>query len=111
MKQLTAIVKTTCVDVIVKSLGDIGAREMTISEIKGVGEQVQLYRPYTIHTKIDIIIPDERADEVSNVILKHAHTGFAGDGIIAVYPVDYIIKIRTKERQNGPDEHIDKNGE
>jgi len=98
MKQVTAIVKTTFVDGIVKSLKNIGVMGMTISEIKGIGEQIQLYRPYTIHTKIDIIIPDERAEEVSNVILEHAHTGFAGDGIIAVYPVDYMIKIRTKER-------------
>jgi nitrogen regulatory protein PII len=32
------------------------------------------------------------------VILDHAHTGIAGDGLIAVYPLDYMIKVRTKEK-------------
>jgi len=108
MKLVTAIVKTTFVEGIVKSLKNIGVMGMTISEIKGIGEQIQLYRPYTIHTKFEIIIPDEKAEEVSNVILEHAHTGFAGDGIIAVSPVDYTIKIRTKEQQNDQDENINK---
>jgi len=34
----------------------------------------------------------------SIVILQHAHTGLEGDGLIAVHPVDYVIKIRTKEK-------------
>lgn len=98
MKIVIAIVRTTCLEGIVKSLEDMGIRGMTISEIKGTGEQVQLYKPYTIHNKIEIIVPDEKVDEVTEVILEHAHTGFAGDGFIAVYQVECMIRIRTRER-------------
>ena len=98
MKMVTAIVRTTCVESIVRSLESIGVRGMTICEIKGIGEQVQLYNPYTIHDRIEIIVPDERADEVTNIILEHAHSGFPGDGLIAVHPLDYMLKIRTKEK-------------
>ena len=98
MKIVTAIVRTTCLESIVKSLEDMGIKGMTISEIKGIGEQVQIFRPYTIHNRVEIIVPDEKTDRVTDIILEHGHTGFAGDGIISVHPVDYMIKIRTKER-------------
>ena len=98
MKMVIAIIRTTCLEGIVKSLETIGIRGITIFEIKGTGEQVQLYKPYTIDDKIEIIVPDERVDEVTNIILEHAHTGFAGDGLIAVCPVECMIRIRTRER-------------
>ncbi len=98
MKLVKAIIRTTSLEGIVKSLEKRGIKGMTISEIKGIGEQVQLYRPYTIHDKIEIIVPDERVDEVTKVILENAHTGLAGDGLIAVCPVECLIKIRTRER-------------
>jgi nitrogen regulatory protein PII len=37
-------------------------------------------------------------DEVTGVIVQHGKTGFAGDGLIGVYPMDYMIKIRTGEK-------------
>lgn len=98
MKMITAIVRTTSLEGIVKSLEDIGIKGMTISEIKGIGEQVQIFRPYTIHNRIEVIVPDDETEGVADIILKHGHTGLAGDGIIAVQPVDCLIKIRTKEK-------------
>jgi nitrogen regulatory protein PII len=47
---------------------------------------------------IQIIVPDEKVDEVNNVILNFTRTGMAGDGIVAVSPMDYMIKIKSKER-------------
>lgn len=98
MKMITAIVRTTCLEGIVKSLGDAGIKGITISEIKGVGEQVELFKPYAIHKKIEIIVPDEVVEKVTDLILEHGHTCLPGDGLIAVSPIDYMIKIRTKER-------------
>jgi nitrogen regulatory protein PII len=74
---------------------------MTISEIKGIGQQVRLNNPYTAHDRIDIIVSDAKADEVANIILQHARTGFAGGGFIAVSLVDYTSKIRTKGKRKG----------
>ena len=72
---------------------------MTIAEIKGLGREVQLYQPYSVHNRIEIIVPDEKVEEVTAVILQHGKTGFAGDGLIGVYPMDYMIKIRTGEKK------------
>lgn len=98
MKIVMAIVRTTCLEGIVKSLRNIGIRGVTISEVKGIGEQVELYKPYTIHGKMEIIVSDKMVEKVTDIILEHGHTGLAGDGLITVYPTDYMIKIRTKEK-------------
>jgi nitrogen regulatory protein PII len=98
MKIVTAFVRTTSLEDIVKSLQGIGVRSMTISEIQGIGEEVSLNKPYTIHDRIDIVVPDEKADDVVNIILEHGRTGLAGDGLIVVQPADYAVKIRTKEK-------------
>jgi nitrogen regulatory protein P-II 1 len=98
MKLITAIVRTSALDIVVQSLEDAGIKGITISEVKGTGEQVRLYRPYTIHSKIEVFIPDEKEEIVTGIILKHTSTGIAGDGVLAVSPVDRIFKIRTKEK-------------
>jgi len=98
MKMIIGIIRTVCLEKIVEELGYIEIREITISEVKGIGEQVTLYKPYAIHNMIQIIVPDEKVDEVNDVILNCTRTGMAGDGIVAVIPIDYMIKIKTKER-------------
>lgn len=98
MKLITAIVRTTSLEAITKSLEKAGMRGMTISEVKGTGEQVTLFRPYTIHNRIDMFIPDEKVDEVTKIIFDHASTGLAGDGLLAVQPVNCVVKIRTGEK-------------
>jgi nitrogen regulatory protein P-II 1 len=81
-----------------KELEKINVRSITISAVKGIGEQVTLNKPYSIHNMIQIIVADEKVDEVTDVILNFTRTGMAGDGIIAVSPIDYMIKIKSKER-------------
>ena len=98
MKLVTAIVRTVGIDHVVKSLEEAGFKGITISEIKGVGEEVCMNKPYTIHDKIEIILPDEEAETAVNIILQNSRSGLAGDGIISVSALDYAVKIRTKEQ-------------
>lgn len=71
---------------------------MTISEIKGLGEEVQLNNPYMIHDKIEIIVSEEKAEAVVKTILDNTRTGLVGDGVITVASLDYVVKIRTEKR-------------
>ncbi len=98
MKMVTAIVRTTSLQHVVQRLEKIGIKGLTISEVRGLGEEVRLNNPYSIHDRMEIVVADEKADEAANIILEHAATGLAGDGLVAVSPVDYAVKIRTKER-------------
>ncbi len=101
MKMIVAIVRTNTLGDIVKALEERGVWGITSCEIKGIGEGVRLYRPYTNHNRIELIVPDYKVDDVTDVIVRHARTGYAGDGIIGVYPMDFMIKIRTGEKEKG----------
>jgi nitrogen regulatory protein P-II 1 len=99
MKMVTAIVRTSCLEKVLAALRGVGIRGLTIFEVKGVGHGVHMYTPYEVHSRIEIIIPDEEVERVTSAIVENAHTGFPGDGMIAVAPVDYVVKIRTKEKK------------
>jgi nitrogen regulatory protein P-II 1 len=97
MRMVMSIVRAESLDRLAGELHGIGFRDMTISSVEGTGEQVSLY-PYTYHKMLQIIVPDNKVDDVVNLILRSVRSGFAGDGIIAVQPINYVVKIRTKER-------------
>jgi nitrogen regulatory protein PII len=98
MKLITAIVRTTRLEDVVRAFAQVGIKGMTISKIKGLGEEVRLYNPYTIHDKIEIIVPDDAAGKVVAVLLEHSRVGMPGDGVITVQTLDYAVKIRTEEK-------------
>ncbi len=98
MKAIVSIVRTTSLESVLKALGKIGVKGVTISEVRGLGSEVSLTSPYTIHNRLEIITPDETADLIVNVITEQAHTGLAGDGLVAVHPADYLVRIRSKEK-------------
>lgn len=97
MKMVTAIVRTISLEHVVKSLEHVGIKGITISEIKGLGEEVRLNNPYSIHDRIEIIVGDEKADMVVKTIIDNSRTGLAGDGVVTVANLDYAVKIRTEE--------------
>ncbi len=98
MKLVTSIVRTTILERVVHSLEHIGIEGMTISEIKGLGEELRLNNPYSIHDKVEIIVSDEKANGVVKAILDATRTGLAGDGVISVASLDYAVKIRSEEK-------------
>lgn len=84
-----------------------GLPGVTVSEIKGFGKNraknakdkiVYEMVEFIPRIKLEVVVDDEMADEVVNVIQKYAHTGNTGDGKIFVFTVDEIVKIRTNER-------------
>jgi nitrogen regulatory protein P-II 1 len=48
--------------------------------------------------KMEIIVSEELAAKVVDVIASSAKTGRIGDGKIFVTPVDDVVRIRTGER-------------
>jgi nitrogen regulatory protein P-II 1 len=80
---------------------------MTISEVRGHGRQKghkEVYRgqEYQVDllpkVKLEMIIGDERLDEVVNTLTTSARTGKIGDGKIFVYNVVEAIRIRNSDR-------------
>ena len=110
MKMVEAIVKPFKLDEVKEALTKAGIQGMTVEEVKGFGRQkghTELYRgaEYSVDflpkVKIQIIVTDDKAATVVQVITDAARTGKIGDGKIFVTNVDEVIRIRTGER--GPD--------
>jgi len=107
MKKIDAIVKPFKLDEVKEALHGIGIQGMTVTEVKGFGRQkghTELYRgaEYVVDflpkIKIEIVVADDRADQVLEAVSGAANTGRIGDGKIFVQPVEEVIRIRTGER-------------
>lgn len=105
-----AIIKPFKLDEVKEALTKAGVQGMTVEEVKGFGRQkghTELYRgaEYSVDflpkVKIQVLVPDEKAQQVVETITTAARTGKIGDGKIFVTAVEEVIRIRTGEK--GPD--------
>ncbi len=106
MKKIEAIIKPFKLDDVKEALNALGVQGMTVTEVKGFGRQkghVELYRgaEYDISfipkVKLEVVVPDEVADKVIEMIELRAKTGKIGDGKIFVSGFEDVIRIRTGE--------------
>ena len=106
MKKLEAIIKPFKLEEVKDALSEVGIEGMTVMEVKGFGRQkghTEIYRgsEYTVDflpkIKIEIVMPDDRAQAAVNAIVKAAKTGKIGDGKVFVSRVEEAIRIRTGE--------------
>lgn len=107
MKMIIAVIKPFKLDEVKKALTDAGIHGMTVTEVKGFGRQkghVELYKGTTYEvnflpkTKIEVAVPDEKAEEIVRVLSDSARTGEIGDGKIFLYNLDNVFRIRTGEK-------------
>jgi nitrogen regulatory protein P-II 1 len=106
MKKIEAIIKPTKIEEVKNSLEKAGYISLTITEVKGRGQQkgikqVWRGREYNVDVlpkvKVELIVKDENEDEVIGIIQQSAKTGSFGDGKIFVMPVEKVVRIRTGE--------------
>ncbi|WP_407275752.1 P-II family nitrogen regulator [Halothiobacillus sp. DCM-1] len=110
MKLITAIIKPFKLDDVREALSTVGAKGITMTEVKGFGRQkghTELYRgaEYVVDflpkVKLELVVDDAAVDAVIDAITRAASTGKIGDGKIFVAPVEEAIRIRTGE--TGPE--------
>ena len=106
MKKVEAIIKPFKLDEVKEALSESGIQGITVSEVKGFGRQkghTELYRgaEYVVDfipkIKMEIIVQDDRAAKVVEVISEAARTGRIGDGKIFVSNIEEVVRIRTGE--------------
>ncbi len=106
MKKVEAIIKPFKLDDVREALSEIGVTGMTATEVRGFGRQkghTELYRgaEYVVDflpkIKIEVVLPEDLADQAVEVIQRAARTGKIGDGKIFVSSVERVIRIRTGE--------------
>jgi nitrogen regulatory protein P-II 1 len=107
MKLVTAVIKPFKLDEVRAALLAFGVQGMTVSESSGYGRQrghTEVYRgaEYTVEllpmVRLEILVDDEDADDVVDVIVRAARTGKIGDGKVWQIPVESVVRVRTGER-------------
>lgn len=80
---------------------------MNVFEVHGHGRQGGITLAWRTSTykvdmlpryQLNIVLSDHNVDKTVDTICKAARTGQQGDGLIFVYPVEDVIRIRTGER-------------
>ncbi|HHW4678864.1 MAG TPA: P-II family nitrogen regulator [Xylella sp.] len=106
MKLITAIIRPFKLDEVRQVLSQAGISGITVTEVKGFGQQkghTELYRgtecviDFLPKIKVETVVTDERLDAVIEMIRIAAGTGEIGDGKIFVTEVEKVVRIRTAE--------------
>lgn len=107
LKKIEAIIREDKVNDVKEALNEIGIVGMNMFEIKGHGRQggiklVGRAGTYQVDMlpkiQINIILNERNLEDTIETILKSAYTGEPGDGLIFIYPVEEVIRIRTRDR-------------
>ncbi len=107
MKKIEAIIQPFKFEDVKEALKNIGVDGMTVSDVRGHGRQKghkEVYRgqEYNVDllpkVKLELVIPDERLNDVLNAVTRSSRTGKIGDGKIFIYDVAEAIRIRNDER-------------
>ena len=106
-KKIEAIIREEKLNDVKEALRKIGIVGMNVVEVRGHGRQggVELVGrsgTYQIdmlpRTQINIVLSDHNVEKTIQTICEAARSGNIGDGIIFVYPVEDVIRIRNGER-------------
>jgi len=107
MKKIEAIIQPERLDDVKEELFKAQVFKMTVSRVKGCGQQkgyTESYRGkiYKVNllpkVKIDIVVNDDFVKPTIEAIIKGARTGNIGDGKIFVLDLPECIRIRTGEQ-------------
>ena len=115
MKLITAIVRPEKLDELTQALIDHGVRGLTVADVRGFGQQYgrlvglaeRVTGPDGRHmavllakVRLDLVVLDDDAEAIVDIIAKHARTETIGDGKIWVTPVDSALRVRTGEQDH-----------
>lgn len=106
-KKIEAIIREEKLHDVKMALQEIGIVGMNVTECRGHGRQggialVGRTGPYRVdllpRLQVNIVLSDHNLEKAIETICRAAETGSVGDGLIFVYPVEDVIRIRTGER-------------
>ncbi len=113
MKKIEAIVRHERVAVVRGTLFEAGYYGQTVfpvvgsafspANLKGFGH-VETYQgreygtDYMPKVKIEVVVDDDEASKVADMIVDAARTGRPGDGKVFIVAVEQVIRVRTGER-------------
>ncbi len=112
MKKIEAVIRPEKLEQVSDALIASGYHAMTVTDVRGRGEQRGIalqYRGREIlvnlipKVKIEIVVEDRCVDAIVKIIKTEAMTGRNGDGKIFVYDIEKCITIRDAAKGDAKD--------
>ena len=107
MKKIEAIIRPEAFEPLKDALLAVKIDGITVNQVIGCGNQhgwTEHHRGANVimntisKVRIEMVISDNRLEEIIGIITDIAHTGEVGDGKIFISSIDDCIRIRTGER-------------
>jgi nitrogen regulatory protein P-II 1 len=105
--KIEAIIREDKLNDVKEALKELGIVGLNIFEVRGHGRQGGLelagrtgtyFVDMLTNIQVNIVLSDHNVEATIDTISKAARTGETGDGLIFVYPIREVIRIRTGER-------------
>ncbi len=107
MKLIKAYIRYRKVEAVYDALTKAGFHSMTMIECEGTGqysdherEHISAKYPFAEAyrvIKLEILVAEEHIDIIVDLIRENRRTGYSGDGMTIISPVDNVYKVRTDE--------------
>ncbi len=100
-----AIIRNDALQQVERRLQGLGVQGISVSGVRGYGEYADFYdrEQLTRHLRIEVCTAAHRGDAIAQAVMDAAHSGVAGDGIVAVLPVCKVYRTRGRAEVQ-PDE-------
>ena len=107
IEMVTAVIRPGRLNEVKQALATAGAPSLTVTNVSGRGTQptetgqwrgeeyiVDLHQK----VKVEVVVTDDKTEDVVGAIQDAAHTGEPGDGKIWVLPIIDALRVSTEER-------------
>lgn len=97
MKEIKAFIRTNMIDSVIDAMEALNnAPGLTLSDVRGWGHLTSGGpAELTRRVKLETVVPDNRVEEIIDVIVEHGRTGMEGDGKIFISDINRAVRIRT----------------
>lgn len=95
--KITGIIRAPVLDKVEKRLFREGSPGLSVTKVKGCGELKDFFtRDWLVtHARVEVFALAEDAERIAQTILEEVQSGDSGDGIVAILPVEKVLRIRT----------------
>lgn len=109
MKKIEAIIRVEKFEQVKEALKSLGYPGMTRTLVEGHGKQKGLQQQFRGSTfeveflpkiKLEIVAADKDVEGVVDTIIANAATGNIGDGKIFISPIESVIRVRSRQKDD-----------
>lgn len=94
--KVIAIVRSSRLEAVEENLQRANVRGITVTPVKGYGDYKNFFTADWMKPFVKIEVFTTRSRAVADSIVDAAHTGQPGDGVVAIEPVEDVIRIRER---------------